>query len=123
MGFIGNLFHKLMEHYIERNSDAIIEAMTKVNEGGSYEDIDKIVNDYLWIILKIMKWRKPMSVVIDNEDYYTLWIDDKKYDLDERISHNDSRNTGRMMEIEVLYSKAFKSEIEERLNERIKNEW
>ena len=46
---------KLLQHIMEKQSDRILEAMVKVNNGGTVEDIDVIVRDYLYLIRKTYK--------------------------------------------------------------------
>ncbi len=123
---LGWLIEKIGGPIIERNQDRIIQAMAKVNEGGSEEDIPTIVSDYFYLLKAVYKKKgKPGEVKVDREyyDYYLLYVDGEPYDFDQLIRHNDQKNTGRKMEIEVLYYEGAADEIERLLNEKIQKEW
>lgn len=121
MGLIYDALQKWMNRYWEKNEDRILYAMQKVNEGGDVEDIDTIVTDYFYLV-KAVHRKKPKFV--DIQGLFTLIIDGEPYDLHVLIRHNDSKNTERIMEIEVLLSdRTPLDEIQKRLNEKIDTQW
>ena len=126
MSLLGWLIEKICGPIVERNQDRIVQAIAKVNEGGSEEDIPTVVSDYFYLLKAVYKKKgKPGKVTVDREyyDYYILYVDGEPYDFNQLIHHNDQRNTGRKMEIEVLYYEKAADEIERLLNEKIQKEW
>ena len=95
--------------------------------GGSEEDIDTIVDDYFHLIRKtshkIMRFKRPEKVEFTDHNMI-LMVDDMEYDFDAYIHHNDSRNSSRKNEIDVLFSSNLSREtVRERLMERIERDW
>lgn len=120
------LLEKLLEKMLKAKpgfEEKIIRAAEKVNNGGTAEDIDTVVNDYYQLIKKVHKKNKPRSVELTKYSYLVL-IDGIEYDFSSLIHHNDQRNTERKCEIEVLRNGAAPlTVIQERLNRKIGDEW
>lgn len=121
---LDRLLKRWMDRFVARNGDKLLAAMQKVNEGGGEEDIDTIVEDYYQLLRAVYRGGKPAQVSLDPEEADVLLVDGACYDLDALICHNDQRNTGRRMEIEMLLSDRISAmEVERRLNEKVKREW
>lgn len=124
MDLLNKFLSKQMEKYLAKNSDKLLTAIKKVNEGGDLEDIDTIVDDYFHLLKAVYHKGKPHHVTVDRDDYYVLIVDGVAYDFDGLIRHNDQRNTERKMEIEVLFSDNIPAdEVQNRLNQKIKDNW
>lgn len=107
---------KLLQHIMEKQSDRILEAMVKVNNGGTVEDIDVIVRDYLYLIRKTYKGPEIQKITLTNNPYL-IYINGEEYDFDILIRHNNLRGTKCKMEIETLIHEGLRDEVERRLND------
>lgn len=124
MGLLDKFLRRQMDKFLEKNGEALLLAMQKANEGGSIEDIDTLVADYFYLLKAVHRKGKPHNVSIDRDDYYVVVVDGVSYDFDELIHHNDQRNTGRKMEIGILFSDDISSdEVQNRLNKKIEEDW
>ena len=124
MGFISKLLDYAMEKYLAKHGAHLIEAMDKVNNGGTIDDVDTIARDYFYLLKSVRGGKAPNNVEIMEDDHSLLLVDGVVYDFDVLIPHRDKRNTGRKMEIEVLFSDdSFLTVIQERLNAMVKNQW
>lgn len=123
MGFL----ERLLYFFIPDIEERIDQAIYKLNNGGSEEDIDTIVDDYFHLIRKtsrkLLRFKKPEKVEFTDHQMI-LMVDDMEYDFDAYIHHNDSRNSSRKHEIDVLFSSNLSVEtIHQRLMERIERDW
>lgn len=123
MGFL----ERLLYFFIPDIEERIDQAIYKLNNGGSEEDIDTIVDDYFHLIRKtsrkLLRFKKPEKVEFTDHQMI-LMVDDMEYDFDAYIHHNDSRNSSRKNEIDVLFSSDLSVEtIHQRLMERIERDW
>ena len=100
---------------MEKHSDEIMTAVEKVNSGGTVDDIDTIVKDYLYLIRKTYKGKKPEKITLTNNPY-VIYIDGEEYDFDVLIRHNNQKGTNCKMEIEVLINESLRDEVERQLN-------
>ncbi|MBT9774925.1 hypothetical protein GPL15_00180 [Clostridium sp. MCC353] len=121
------VLEKLLYFFVPDIEERLEQAIYKLEHGGSEEDIDTIVDDYFHLIRrtshKIMKFKKPEKVEFTDHDMI-LMVDDIEYDFDAYIHHNDSRNSSRKYEIEILFSPDLPREtVRERLMERINRDW
>lgn len=107
---------KLLQHIMEKQSDRILEAMVKVNNGGTVEDIDVIVRDYLYLIRKTYKGPEIQKITL-TDNPYLIYINGEEYDFDILIRHNNLRGTECKMEIETLIHEGLRNEVERRLND------
>ena len=55
MRLLNKLLDKMMAGYLEKNEDRLLYAMEKVNEGGTLDDVDTVVADYLHLLKAILK--------------------------------------------------------------------
>lgn len=124
MSLLDKFLKKQMDKFVAKNGDILLSAREKANGGGGIEDVDTIVEDYYCLLKAVYRGDKPHNVIVNNEDYYVLTVDGVIYDFDELVHHNDQRNTGRKMEIEILFSdNILCNEVQKRLNDKIANEW
>jgi len=124
VGFISKLLNYAMKKYVAKHETQLINAMSKVNDGGTIDDTDTIARDYFYLLKSVHRGEAPNLVEIMEDDHFSLLVDGERYDFDELISHSDQRNTGRKMEIEVLFTDdSFLPIIQERLNAMVKNHW
>lgn len=120
MGLLDKWFSK----WVNNNQDKLLTAMHKVNYGGDMSDLETVTQDYYGLLKAVYQGEKPKEVLLDPEDYYLMVVDGVSYDLDELISHNDQRNTGRKMEIEVLMGGGIDpSAVQQRLNMKVQWNW
>jgi len=104
-------------------SEKILFAADKVNNGGSAEDMDVIVEDYFHLIRCVHGDEKPEHVELLEANCAIVIVDGVKYDL-YLIPHDDGKNTNRRMEIEILINDDTRvTEIQARLNDYIKENW
>lgn len=106
---------KLLQYIMEKQSDRILWAIEKVNTGGTVEDIDVIVRDYLYLIRKTYKGPEIQKITLTNNPYL-IYINGVEYDFDVLIRHNNQRGTECKMEIEALLHAGLRDEVERRLN-------
>lgn len=124
MSLLDKFLKKKMDKFVAKNGDMLLSAIEKANGGGSIEDVDVIVEDYFHLLKAVYHGEKPHNVTINGGDYYVLTVDGVIYDFDELVHHSDQRNTGRKMEIEMLFSDSVPcDEVQKRLNDKIANEW
>lgn len=121
------MLEKLLYLFVPDIEERLDQAIYKLTYGGSEEDIDTIVDDYFHLIRKtshkIMKFKRPEKVEFTDHNMI-LMVDDVEYDFDAYIHHNDSRNSSRKNEIDVLFSSNLSREtVRERLMERIERDW
>lgn len=121
------LLNKWFSKWVSANQDKLLTAMHKVNYGGDMSDLETVTQDYYALLKAVHKGEKPKEVLLDPEDYYLMVVDGVPYDLDELISHNDQRNTGRKMEIEALMGGVGGgidlSAVQQRLNMKVQWNW
>ncbi len=90
------------------------------------DDISTVVEDYFELIKVVRPGIKPGKVELDEEDCDLVIVDGVSYDFSD-IPHDDQMSTGRRMEIEELlcevYGELPVSAVQERLNQKILNEW
>ncbi|MBS6642369.1 MAG: hypothetical protein KH366_02160 [Clostridiaceae bacterium] len=121
------ILEKLLYLFVPDIEERLDQAIYKLTYGGSEEDIDTIVDDYFHLIRKtshkIMRFKRPEKVEFTDHNMI-LMVDDMEYDFDAYIHHNDSRNSSRKNEIDVLFSSNLSREtVRERLMERIERDW
>ncbi|MGI5933466.1 MAG: hypothetical protein ACOX7A_01525 [Lawsonibacter sp.] len=86
------------------------------------EDVAVVVQDYFDLLKSVYHRGKPNVVELD-EDPDLAIVDGVTYDFSD-IPHDDQENTGRRMEIEVLFCEELPlEEIQRQLNEKIQKEW
>lgn len=122
-----SILEKLLYFFVPDIEDRLMDAIDKLNNGGSEEDIDTIVNDYFHLIKKtgrkLLRFKKPKKVEFTDHDMI-LMVDDIEYDFDAYIHHNDSRNSSRKYEIEILFTSNLSREtVRQRLMEKIDRDW
>ena len=80
------LFLNILGKFLEKHEDKILKAVQK-NSGGTIEDIDTIVNDYVYLIKKIYKGSgishieltpDPYVILIDGENWFLLYKQKQK---------------------------------------------
>ena len=121
------ILEKLLYLFVPDIEERLDQAIYKLTYGGSEEDIDTIVDDYFHLIRKtshkIMRFKRPEKGEFTDHNMI-LMVDDMEYDFDAYIHHNDSRNSSRKNEIDVLFSSNLSREtVRERLMERIERDW
>lgn len=124
MRLLDKLLKKQMDKFLAKNGDLLLSAIEKANGGGGTEDVGTIVEDYYCLLKAVYRGDKPRNVMVNSEDHDILTVDGVLYDLDALIHHSDQRNTGRKMEIELLFSDSIPcDEVQNQLNSKIANEW
>ena len=113
MGLFTNIFEKVWGN----REDELVKAMQKTNNGGNVDDIDTIVDDYVYLIKKTYKG-SGISHIELTPDPYVIFIDGEKYNFGMLILHNDQKGTGCKVEIETLMMPFLRAETERRLNDR-----
>lgn len=122
MDFLEKLFSDPIFKHLKENEDLIGSELEK--NYGETDDTETVVNDYFMLLKHLCKNKKPPVVKLNSEDSYTIIADGVVYDLDASVKHNDLKNTELKMEIESLLCDGVSvSEVEKRLNLKIKNEW
>lgn len=121
------LLEKLVYLLIPDIEERLRDAADKVNEGGTMEDADRIVNAYFYLIKKVwhrrFRWKKPVSVCL-TDSIFVVVVDGEKMDFGSEIHHSDCRGTESKMELEVLYRPDKMREIvQEKLMAKIQGEW
>lgn len=111
------LFLNILEKFLEKHEDEILKAV-QTNSGGTIEDIDTIVDDYVYLIKKTYKGSGINHIEL-TDDPYVIFIDGEKYNFGMLILHNDLKGTGCKVEIETLLVPSLQAETEKRLNDRL----
>lgn len=120
-------FYKLKEYLQDRLEEKLSWVADKVNNGGTLEDVDTIVDAYFYLIKKVCRkdfhFKKPAQVELTDNSMCVL-VDGKEYDFHAEIHHNDGKGTECKMRIEVLYiPEQMRVIVQEKLTSKIEHDW
>lgn len=110
-----NIISKLFGYIIEKQCDRIMEAGQNGNTDGTVDEVDRIVNDYLYLIRKTYKGGQIQKITL-TEDPVLICINGEEYNFDALLQNNNQRQTDCKREIGTLMDEDLREEVERWLN-------
>lgn len=112
---------KFMSFLFPNYEEKLMKVIHAVNNGGTLDDLDTIVDDYFYLIKKIRRKHfirgNPKQIEL-KDSLLTVYVDGMEYDFNSEIHHNDGKGTECKLEIETLSRIEWNNLIQERLTEK-----